>query len=179
MQVRTSFADLERMPDDGRRYELYEGEIIVVPAPLPRHQDVVYKIAKTLDGYAEKHGGKMFVSPLDIVFSDYNVLQPDVLFFQASRQHLVDPDNVIRHAPDIAVEVLSGSTSSRDRGRKMGIYRQYGVKEYWLVNPLNRSIERHELINDRYTLVQAASVGDTLGSRVLPGLEMPLLSLFD
>jgi Uma2 family endonuclease len=119
------------------------------------------------------------VSPLDIMFSDYTVLQPDVLFFEASRQHLIDPDKVICYAPDVAVEELSGSTSDRDRGRKMEIYRQYGVKEYWLVDPVNRSIERYELISDGYTLAQAASVRDTLGSRVLPGLQAPLLSLFD
>lgn len=166
MHVRTSFADLERMPDDGRRYELYDGEIVVVPTPLPRHQDVVFRIAKTLGAYAEVHGGKMFIAPLDIVFSEYNVLQPDVLFFQASRVHLIDLDTVTCHAPDLAVEVLAPSTRKRDRGRKMDIYLRYGVKEYWVVDPANRSIDRYELIDDGYALVQSASV-------------IPISSLFD
>jgi Uma2 family endonuclease len=179
MQVRTSFADLERMPDDGRRYELYDGEIVVVPTPLPRHQDVVLKITRALDDYARERGGKVFVSPLDIVFSDYNVLQPDVLFFQASRVHLIDLDKVTRHAPDLAVEVLSPSTRKRDRGRKMDIYLRYGVKEYWVVDAVNRSIDRYELIDDGYTLVQSASVADTLRSPLLPELQIPTSSLFD
>lgn len=178
MQLRTSYADLERMPDDGRRHELYDGEIVVVPTPLPRHQDVVFRIARTLDAYGERCGGKMFIAPLDIVFSDYNVLQPDVLFFRASRVHVIDLDKVTRHAPDIAVEVLSPSTRKRDHGRKMEIYEQYGVKEYWLVNPFDRSIERHELVRDRYELRQLALLADTLVSSVLPELEISLVSLF-
>jgi Uma2 family endonuclease len=179
MQARTSFADLEQMPDDGRRYELYDGEIVVVPTPLPRHQDVVFRIARTLDAYAQNHGGKMFVAPLDIVFSEYNVLQPDVLFFQAARVNLIDLDKVTRHAPDLAVEVLSPSTRKRDRGRKMEIYLRYGVKEYWVVDAANRSIDRYELTGDGYALVQSASVGDTLRSRLLPEWKIPTSSLFD
>lgn len=179
MQARTSFADLERMPNDGRRYELYDGEIVVVPAPLPRHQDIVLKITRALDDYARERGGKVFVSPLDIVFSEYNVLQPDVIFFQASRLHLIDLDKVTRHAPDLAVEVLSPSTRKRDRGRKMHIYLRYGVKEYWVVDPVNRSIDRYELTDDGYALVQSASETDTLRSRLLPELQIPTSSLFD
>ncbi|MCM3879107.1 MAG: Uma2 family endonuclease [Vicinamibacterales bacterium] len=178
MQLRTSYADLERMPDDGRRYELYDGEIVVVPTPLPRHQDVVFRIAKALDAYAERCGGRMFIAPLDIVLSDYNVLQPDVLFFRASRVHLIDLDRVTRHAPDIAVEVLSPSTRKRDHGRKMEIYEQYGVREYWLVNPIDRSVERYELVRDHYEGRRDVRRGDTLTSPLLPELEIPLASLF-
>jgi Uma2 family endonuclease len=177
MRVRTTFADLERMPDDGRRYELYDGEVVVVPTPLPFHQVVVLRIAMTLDAHAERHGGMVFVAPLDIVFSEYDVLQPDVLFFQASRVHLVDLHKVTRSAPDIAIEVLSPSTRKRDRGRKMETYAAYGVKEYWLVDPSARSIERFELEGRGYHRTQDASAADVLRSSVLPQLQVRVESL--
>ena len=127
VQPRVSFADLERAPEDGRRYELYDGEVFVVPAPLPRHQVVQHLIADMLRDYAAERGGFAVPSPIDIVFSDYDVLQPDVVFFSADRRHLVDLDRVIRHPPDLCVEVISPSTQETDRGRKMQMFARFGV----------------------------------------------------
>ena len=127
VRPRVSFADLERAPEDGRRYELYDGEVFVVPAPLPRHQVVQHLIAEMLRDYAANRGGFAVPSPIDIVFSDYDVLQPDVVFFKADRRQLVDLDHVIRHAPDLCVEVISPSTQETDRGRKMQLFARYGV----------------------------------------------------
>lgn len=116
---RVSYADLEVAPEDGRRYELYDGEVFVVPAPLPKHQVVAITIAEMLRKYARGHGGFAVASPIDIVFSDYDVLQPDVISFSPERAGLVDVNRVIRHAPDLCVEVLSPSTAVTDRGKKM------------------------------------------------------------
>ena len=91
---------------------------------------------------------------------------------------MLDLHKVIRSAPDIAIEVLSPSTGSRDRGRKMEMYARYGVKEYWLVDPIARSIERFELIGDRYTLAQTALTAGTCGSSLLPGFEADIAPLF-
>jgi hypothetical protein len=77
---RVSYADLERAPEDGRRYELYDGEVFVVPSPLPKHQVVALRIAGMLSRFADDHGGFCVASPIDIVFSDYDVLQPDVIY---------------------------------------------------------------------------------------------------
>ena len=145
VQPRISFADLERAPEDGRRYELYDGEVFVVPAPLPRHQVVQHLIADMLRDYAANRGGFAVPSPIDIVFSDYDVLQPDVVFFSADRRHLVDLDRVIRHPPDLCVEVISPSTQETDRGRKMQMFARYGVPEYWIVDPRARRIEVYRL----------------------------------
>ena len=73
--------------------------------------------------------GVALAAPLDVVFDEYDVLQPDVLFFRAERRHLVRPDAVTRHAPDVAVEVFSPSTAAADRGRKMRTFARYGVPE--------------------------------------------------
>ena len=134
VRPRISFADLERAPEDGRRYELYDGEVFVVPAPLPRHQVVQLLIAEMLHHFAAEHGGFAVASPIDIVFSDYDVLQPDVVFFSAARANLVDLDRVIRNPPDLCVEVIAPSTQDRDRGRKMQMFARFGVPEYWIVD---------------------------------------------
>jgi Uma2 family endonuclease len=137
VQPRVSYADLERAPEDGRRYELYDGEVYVVPAPMPRHQRVQIRIVEWLDGYAASVGGLVVDAPIDIVFSEYDVLQPDVVFFGASRAHLVDLDRPIRHAPDLCIEILSPSTEATDRGRKLQMFARYAVPEYWIVDPVH------------------------------------------
>src|SRR5215204_3405952 len=107
VQPRVSFADLERAPEDGRRYELYDGEVYVVPAPIPLHQVVQYAVTELLVERCREYGGFAVSSPIDIVFSEHDVLQPDVVFFGPARAHLVDLHRVIRHAPDLCVEILS------------------------------------------------------------------------
>lgn len=172
VRPRVSYADLERWPEDGRRYELYDGEVFVVPSPLPIHQVVCNAICRLLETYATVHGGLAFVAPLDIVFSDFDVVQPDVIFFQTSRVHLVDLYEPIRHAPDIAVEVISPSTASSDRGRKMQLLSRYGVSEYWIVDPALRHIEVFCLVGNAYALAGEASAGSVVRSALLPDLVL-------
>lgn len=161
VRPRVSYSDLERAPEDGRRYELYDGEVFVVPAPVRRHRVVQQLIAEMLGAYALRHGGFAVDSPIDIVFSEYDVLQPDVVYFSAERAHLVDLDRVIRDAPDLCVEVVSPSTAAPDRGRRMQLFARYGVREYWIVDPVARSIEVYRLLGSAYGLLLEAS-GDTL-----------------
>jgi len=82
VRPRVSYADLQRAPEDWRRYELYDGEVFVVPAPIPLHQLVLHRFANLLQAYQGAKGGLVFLSPIDIVFSDLDVLQPDVVFFR-------------------------------------------------------------------------------------------------
>jgi Uma2 family endonuclease len=141
----------------------------VVPAPLPRHQIVRILLVEMLREYAKAHGGLALDSPIDIVFSDHDVLQPDVLYFTPSRAHLVDLDRVIRDAPDLCIEVLSPSTAATDRGKKMQMFARYGVGEYWIVDPRSERIEVYELVNGAYAL-HATSMGDAeVRSATLPG----------
>jgi Uma2 family endonuclease len=172
VRPRVSFADLERAPEDGRRYELYDGEVYVVPAPIPRHQVVQYTLAEELRGICRQHGGFAIGSPIDIVFSDYDVLQPDVVYFGPARAHLVDLDHAIRHAPDLCVEILSPSTEATDRGRKLPMFARYGVPEYWIIDPVEETIEVHRLEAGGYALVQRASGDDEVSSLVVPGATL-------
>jgi len=120
MQVsrpRMSYADLERMPEDGPRFELYDGVLSELPAPIPRHQRVGFNAAEVLKNYERQAGGLMVMSPTDIVLDDYNVVQPDVVFFGRDRARTIDLYRAIRIPPELAVEVLSPTTAAIDRGR--------------------------------------------------------------
>src|SRR4051812_7345317 len=98
-QERVSYADLERWPEDGRRYELYNGEVFEIPAPLLLHQFVLGRLFLALSSCVQAHGGAVFVAPVDIVLTDFDVVQPDVLLFTREREHLLHMRQVTRHRP--------------------------------------------------------------------------------
>ena len=178
VQPRVSFADLERAPEDGRRYELYDGEVYVVPAPILRHQVVQYALTEELRAICRQHGGFAIGSPIDVVFSEHDVLQPDAVYFRSARTHLLDLDSAIRHAPDLCVEILSPSTEATDRGRKMQMFARYGVPEYWIVDPVQEVIEVLRLEAGSYVLVQRAAGDAAVESAVVPGTALRAGSLF-
>ena len=178
VQRQVGYTDLVNMPDDGRRYEIHGGELVVVPSPLPIHQIAVLRIATRLDDYGRQSGGIALVAPLDIVFDEHDVVQPDVVFFRAERRHLVQPRAVTRAAPDIAVEVLSPSTAAVDRGRKMDLFARYGVPEYWIADPFRLQLEVYVLASGAYEQAQVALLGDTVRSVLLPDLTLPVAGIF-
>src|SRR5438093_10010329 len=169
---RVSYADLERWPDDGRRYELYDGEVYVIPSPLLIHQVVSGRLHLALSEYVRVHGGTVLFAPLDIVLTEYDVVQPDLLVFTREREHLLNLRKVTRVPPDLAIEILSPSTASNDRGRKMSLLGRHGVKEYWLVDPDRPSIEIYALTGTRLTPAHLTIGADHLQSPLLPDLKL-------
>jgi Uma2 family endonuclease len=169
---RVSFADIERWPEDGRRYELYDGEVYVVPSPLLLHQVVSARLHLVLEEYTRAYGGVVLYAPLDIVLTDFDVVQPDLLLFTRDRQHLLHPRVVTRHAPDLAIEILSPSTAGNDRGRKMKLLARHRVREYWLVDPQAVTIEVYRLTADGFELASPAARGDRVQSSLLPELTL-------
>ena len=178
VRPRVSYSDLERAPQDGCRYELYDGEMFVVPSPLVKHQRATRELLKLLDAYALQTGGEALDSPIDIVFTDYDVLQPDLVFFDKSRVHQLYADQPIRVSPALAVEVLSPSTVATDRGRKMQVFARFGVKEYWIVDPTAQTVEVYQLESDAFVFQQLAEVTDVLQSPTLSGVECPVARIF-
>jgi Uma2 family endonuclease len=173
-----SYADLQGAPEDGRRYELYDGEVFVVPAPIPLHQLIAHRFANLLQAYQGARGGLVFLSPIDIVFSDLDVLQPDVVFFRGGREKLIDLRAPIRAVPDLVAEVLSPSTATTDRGRKMQMFARYGVLEYWLVDPESGIVEICWLVGGNYALAQTASGSDSACSTIFPEFSFSVSALF-
>ena len=175
---RVTFAELQTWPDDGRRYELYDGEAIVVPSPFPRHQRVVKHLGDVLGEYEDTHGGVLFNAPIDIIFDEHNVLQPDLVYFREQRRHVVHDWEVTRAAPDLAVEVLSRSTEARDRGRKMQILARFGVAEYWLVDPAKNTVEIYVLNGQAFEFAAAIDDAGAVKSPTVPGLSFDTASIF-
>ena len=169
---RVSFADLEKWPEDGRRYELYGGEVYEVPSPILLHQMVSARLYLALAAYVDTHGGTVLYAPLDIVLTEYDVVQPDLLLFTRERAHLLNPRKVTRVPPDLAIEILSPGTESNDRGRKLRLLQTHGVREFWLVDPDAEAIEIYSLSGDQYVLAQIASGGAAVKSPLLPQLVL-------
>ena len=170
--LRVSYADLERWPEDGRRYELYDGEVFEIPSPLPIHQMVLARLYLALQGHVSSHGGIVLFAPLDIVLTDYDVVQPDLLLFTSERQHLIDPKKVTRNPPDLAVEILSPGTETNDRGRKLRLLARHGVREYWIVDADAARIEIHRLAGEWLVLAQTATGPHEVQSPLLPELKL-------
>lgn len=175
---RVTFAELQQWPDDGLRYELYDGEVIVVPSPFLRHQRVILHLVWMLGEYEERAGGLVCQAPLDIVFDEHNVVQPDIVYFREERRGLLKMLEATRAVPDLAVEVLSRSTAARDRGRKMQLLARFGVPEYWIVDPVNSTLELYVLRGAAYDRAGAFEDGQEVRSATLPGLTFPAARVF-
>lgn len=173
------YEDLRAMPNDGRRYELLEGEVFVTPAPGTRHQRTVGKLHRALADFVEERDlGEVFLAPCDVVFGERTAVQPDLLFIRRDRISIVTEANV-QGAPDLVIEVLSPSNAAFDRETKLQIYARAGVRELWYLDPQARTAEILELGSDgRYVLAAKLSGSSRITSTVLPGLSLPLGDLF-
>ena len=145
-RIKLTYEDYRNAPESERqRYELSEGELIMVPSPNVYHQRILGNLGFLLREFVKEHGlGYVYFAPLDVVFSEDTVLQPDILFISKERAESIAEEG-IRGAPDLVVEILSKATAKRDRTYKKALYARYGVKEYWLVDPAIKTIEVLEL----------------------------------
>lgn len=165
------YADLERFPEDNVRRELIGGELIVSPSPRPRHQEVADELTWHLRAYCKGSGGRANSAPLDVVFADQDVLEPDVLVLTAEHLDRVGPNN-ITGAPDIVVEVSSPSTRHLELVRKRAVYERYGVGEYWYVDLEADRVEVHRHDGQRYNRPTVLERGDKLTTALLPGFSV-------
>jgi Uma2 family endonuclease len=151
--------------------ELWDGEIIMSPAPTPSHQDVVFNFATLLRNFvARKKLGKVFVSPIDVVLSQRRAVQPDVIYISKGRSSIIQ--EAIRGVPDLVAEVVSAGSWKRDRVDKKVLYEQFGVAEYWIIDPEAHLIEVFALGKRGYELHSRAELGETAPSRTLPGFAV-------
>ena len=144
--------DLAAMPDDGRRYELLDGAIVVTPAPGPAHQQVVFRLARLLDDVVPA-GLRVFVAPLDVALPTGDVLEPDVVVVRNDAVTATDVTGV----PLLAVEVISPSSRRRDLGDKLTAYRDAGVSSYWVVDPVGPRLRAWRLETGEYVEVADVS----------------------
>ncbi|HYO11782.1 MAG TPA: Uma2 family endonuclease [Thermoanaerobaculia bacterium] len=178
--VRLTYDDYVLFPEDGLRHEIIDGEHSVTPAPYPRHQNVVLRFALTLGPFAEANrAGQLFVSPIDVLLSRHDVVQPDLVFVSRDRLHIITERN-LQGAPDLVIEVLSEGTRRRDEGLKLATYERFEVGEAWLADPARKTVTVYRLDNGRYRRIAelSAQAGDLLTTPLLPGLEIDLAAIF-
>lgn len=149
-RVRLTYEDYAALPDDGRRYELHEGELSVTPSPGIDHQDTLGDLFVIVRGHVRARGlGRVFFAPVDCILENITVVQPDLAFVETARLSVISKRG-IEGAPTLAVEVVSPSTIGIDRRRKLQLYARYAVPYYWIVDPPARTIEAHVLTQGAY-----------------------------
>lgn len=174
-----TYEDYVLFPEDGQRHELIDGVHYVSPAPYIRHQRVVLRILFALETFARDTGcGEVLFAPTDVVLSQYDVVEPDVLYVSREHQRIVG-EKFISGPPDLAVEVLSPSTRRRDLDLKLKLYERVGVQEYWIVDSERAAMTVYRLGPKGFgtALALFAERGDVLTSPLLPGLTLPIANL--
>lgn len=174
-----TYDDYLSLPDDGRRYEVMEGELCVTPAPVPRHQEIQTWLASLLIVHVRNHSlGKVYTAPIDVVLSMVDIVQPDILFIAKDRLQTVARKNIVG-TPDLIVEILSLGSSERDRVNKLALYERYALPEYWIVDPDAQTIEVYLLTAGRLAKVETLKMGDQLRARQIPGLVLKVAEIFN
>jgi len=173
-----TYAEYALLPKDRNRYEVLDGELFMTPSPTYRHQVAAFELAGILRDHVSKHRmGRVLVAPMDVVLSETNIVEPDVLFLRTDRVPPSDAAN-IQVAPDLAVEVISPSTVTEDREYKKAVYARHGVAHYWLVDPDARTLEMYVLSGPSYALAAEFAGSAAAASPLFPGLSIPLAQLW-
>ena len=173
-----TYEDYCALPDDGKRYEIIEGELYVTPSPGRAHQQFAANLLVALKPFVAARGlGEVFIAPFDVILEETSVVVPDLLFVSRERSGIVT-DRGVRGAPDLIVEILSPGTGRRDRVEKAKLYARHGVRHYWLADPEIRVLEVYELGEGQYRRAASLADGDTFSPPLLPGFTIPLSSLW-
>ena len=180
--MRLTYDDFVHFPDDGQRHELIDGEHYVTPSPNLKHQTCWATCTSPSAAGSRTHPvGRVFFAPFDVVFTRFDVVEPDLLYLSNERAaQVLTPANV-QGSPELVVEVGSPSTRRRDETIKRRLYERAGVSEYWIVDPELDVVRIHRCTDDRFVrpVELSAEAGDVAHRRtLLPGLELPLASLF-
>lgn len=175
----TTYDDYRHLPDDGKQYQIIGGELYMTPAPTPYHQEVSLTIAAALRKFVkEYHLGKVYAAPIDVVLSMTDIVQPDLVFVARERLNIITKKNIVE-APDLVIDILSEHTESIDRTKKMALYEKHGVKEYWIVNPDDKSIDLFVLKENVLILKTTVSGTQNLSSHVLNGFTLTANNVFN
>jgi len=172
-----TYADYEKLPE-GSPYQLIGGELVMTPAPTPYHQIITGNIFFELMKFVKAQGaGTVLNSPIDVYLAETEGFQPDVIFIAQERLSIIGQKK-IEAAPDLVVEVLSPSTAYYDLRHKMRLYESSGVREYWIVDPEEKSIEVYENAGGEFKLFNKAREKGVAASKLLPGFEVGLDVVF-
>lgn len=175
-----TYQDYLELPEEpGYRYEILEGLLIREPSPNVNHQRVSRSLQRVLEDYfaATDPEGEVFNAPLDVTFFDTTVVQPDIFYITGKQKELVQ-ETRIDGPPALVVEVLSPSTSRKDRLKKLHIYQKVQVQHYWIVNPEEKTLECFALREGNYALVASGVDDEVVEHPDFPGLSVDLQALW-
>jgi Uma2 family endonuclease len=172
-----TYEDYEKLPE-GAPYQLIGGELIMVPSPIPYHQLIKRRIEFELIKFVEERMlGEVLDAPIDVYLSETETYQPDIIFISKERLNIIG-EKRIESAPDIVIEILSPSTAYYDLRHKRRVYESSGVKEYWIVDPMEKGIEVYENINGEFKLYSQAQKTGRVDSTLLKGFGVELEKVF-
>jgi len=181
-----TYEDYLLFPEDGKRHEIIEGEYYMSPAPMTRHQRISGKLFKAFDNFLEQYSreavpplGEVFYAPMDVVLSDLNIVQPDLLFIAASHSAIITEKN-IQGPPDLVIEILSESTRKIDERIKRNLYARFGVQEYWIVDPELETVKVYRITDTGYACADTFSreSGEAITTLLLPHFTISLTQIF-
>lgn len=168
--------DYMKLPESAP-FQLIHGKLTFMPSPKDKHQAISIRLGSKLYTYCdEKQLGEVRNAPMDVHLDEKNIFQPDLLFVSNERKEIIK--DWIYGAPDLVVEIISKGSEKDDRERKMEVYGKHNVLEYWLISPENQQVEVFENKKGKLVLKTKLTAEDTLTSKILPGFEMPLATLF-
>jgi Uma2 family endonuclease len=179
--VKLTYDDFVLFPDDGMRHELIDGEHYVTPSPNRKHQKVSGNLHLLLGTWLEEHPiGQVYYAPFDVVFSEFDVVEPDLLYMSNERASKVLTHANVQGAPEIVIEIGSPGTRKRDETIKRRLYERAGVTEYWIVDPELDTLRVYRRGRDAFDepLDLKTESRDVLTTPLLPGLELPLTRIF-
>lgn len=180
--LRWTSADLEVLPNDGKRYEIIDGELYVSRQPHWHHQYTCGRLFAVLDAWSQHtQAGRPNLAP-GVIFAEDDDVAPDVIWISRARRDVsLGPEGHLHAAPELAVEVLSpGSTNERrDREVKLKLYSRRGVLEYWIVDWRTQQVAVYRPQDGVLQLTVTLSPSETLTSPLLPGFACPVAALFD
>jgi Uma2 family endonuclease len=176
-----TYGDYLLIPEDGQRHEIIDGEHYVTSTPFIPHQDLSFELSGRFWNYLKSRPiGRALAAPVDVLLSQHDIVQPDLLFISKERAGIVVDKRNVQGAPDLLVEILSKSTRKLDEVLKLDPYERSGVLEYWTFDTDRRSVRTFRLENERLVLAAtlSAAAGDVLRTPLLPGFDLPLAEIF-
>ena len=178
-KIKFTYKDYKSLPEsETKRYELIEGELIMVPSPNEYHQRISGRLEFILRAFVEgKNLGRVYDAPFDVVFSKEDVVQPDILFISKARSKIITEEE-IRGGPDLVIEILSPATAERDRTYKKTLYARHGVREYWIVDLEEKTIEVMTLGKAGFESSGTYGKMGSLKSSIFPNLAINLSEVF-
>lgn len=169
-----TYADYAALPEDGHRYQLLDGELILTPSPNAWHKRVSRELEFQVLAHTRAHNlGEVFNAPLDVTLDDHNVVQPDLFFISKERETILRSGRIFG-APDLCADILSPGTERLDRLRKIELYPRFQIPHFWIIDLKSRTIEECLLQGDVYRVRSIAGYDEPFRPAALPGFEFTL-----